>query len=401
MKKIILFIAAALLATIASAQEQREHHKNGQLMNVGLSVNGKKTGEWKSYHKNGQLYEVGKKENGKHTGEWKIYDKNGQLMHVGFMEDGERIGEWKNYHKNGQLNKIGKFENGKQTGEWKFYDKNGQLNSVGFIENGERTGEWKDYHKNGQLNGIGKLENGKQTGEWKFYDKNGQLNKIRKFENGEETGERSDYFSNGQLEKKYTLDSNGNASGNYVEYYDDGELRGKGKFVGNEQDGEWYQFEDGEKYKLLFDHGKIIKSSAVSSVNDPIEDFYDKERTKYYNSINNNTVSLLKSCISNDKKMDELGHSIEVDQREFDYAAGFAGTSQYADGLAEAIRIRLNRSIDELNSKIRWARNNCQRLDPNAPTFHTACKSSSVRSAYKKECADINRQYRNSGLFSN
>ena len=37
MKKIILFMAVALLATIANAQEQKEYHKNGQLMNVGAT----------------------------------------------------------------------------------------------------------------------------------------------------------------------------------------------------------------------------------------------------------------------------------------------------------------------------------------------------------------------------
>jgi hypothetical protein len=30
MKKIILFMAVALLATLANAQEQKEYHKNGQ-----------------------------------------------------------------------------------------------------------------------------------------------------------------------------------------------------------------------------------------------------------------------------------------------------------------------------------------------------------------------------------
>ena len=47
MKKIILFMAVALLATIANAQEQKEYHKNGQLMNVGFMENGKETGEWR------------------------------------------------------------------------------------------------------------------------------------------------------------------------------------------------------------------------------------------------------------------------------------------------------------------------------------------------------------------
>ena len=73
-------MAVALLATIANAQEQKEYHKNGQLMNVGFMENGKETGEWKYYYENGDLLLVGKYENGKPTGEWKQYHENGKLQ---------------------------------------------------------------------------------------------------------------------------------------------------------------------------------------------------------------------------------------------------------------------------------------------------------------------------------
>ncbi|MFT4684883.1 MAG: antitoxin component YwqK of YwqJK toxin-antitoxin module [Flavobacteriales bacterium] len=55
MKKIILFIAVALLSTIANAQEHKEYYENGQLKEIGKYENGKETGEWKEYTENGKL----------------------------------------------------------------------------------------------------------------------------------------------------------------------------------------------------------------------------------------------------------------------------------------------------------------------------------------------------------
>ena len=252
MKKIILFIAVALLSTIANAQEHKEYYENGQLKLVGFIEDGKRTGEWKSYHKNSQLASIGKAKHGKQTGEWKNYHENGQLSQIGKYENGKATGEWKNYHENGQLSTIRQYENGKKTGEVKSYHENGQLQQIGKHENGELTGEFKVYHENGQLIQIGQYQNGKKTGEWSFY------------------------FSNGQLEKKCTEDNRGVYNGNYVEYYENGELRFKGERVDYEKEGEWYQFEDGEKYKFLYENGELVKSKKVNSINDPIEDQFYK-----------------------------------------------------------------------------------------------------------------------------
>ncbi|WP_443633590.1 toxin-antitoxin system YwqK family antitoxin [Candidatus Marifrigoribacter sp. Uisw_064] len=236
MKKIILFLALALLATIANAQEQKEYHENGQLMTVGFMENGERTGEWKYYHENGKLKRIAKYENGKAigewkgyhengqlsiigkfdnnynymTGEWKTYHKNGQLSSIGYMYE-VKTGEWKNYYENGQLSSIKKYEDGKNTGEWKYYHENGQLSIIGKYENGSMTDEWKLYHENGQLKKIGKFTNGLMTGEWKTYHENGQLSDIGKYENTEKTGEWKFYDVNGNLIKTSDSISTGDA----------------------------------------------------------------------------------------------------------------------------------------------------------------------------------------------
>jgi hypothetical protein len=86
------------------------------------------------------------------------------------------------------------------------------------------------------------------------------------------------YYSNGQLEKKYIKDQNGNYTGNYEEYFENRELKQKGKYIDGEEEGEWYFYyiDKAEKYKILFKNGVLIKSKKVNSVNDPIEDQFFK-----------------------------------------------------------------------------------------------------------------------------
>lgn len=162
MKKIILFIALALLVLTSNAQEYKEYYDSGKLKILGAKKNDKKTGEWKYYFEDGVISKIGQYENGNITGEWKYYHNNGALRIIGKYKDGKDIGEWKYYHENSALRAIGKYDNGKMTGLWKYYHNNGELNKVGEKENGEDVGEWKYYNENGKLSKI-KKENDKEA----------------------------------------------------------------------------------------------------------------------------------------------------------------------------------------------------------------------------------------------
>jgi exopolysaccharide biosynthesis protein len=174
MKRIILFIALALIVLTSNAQEYKEYYDSGKLKIFGAKNNNKNTGEWKYYFEDGVISKIGQYENGNITGEWKYYYNNGTLRIIGKYKDGKDIGEWKYYHPNDTLRAIGKYENGAMTGEWKY------------------------YHNNGTLSKVGKKENGKDTGEWKYYDENGNVGKIEKKKNDKEAiEEKINYYFDG------------------------------------------------------------------------------------------------------------------------------------------------------------------------------------------------------------
>ena len=65
--------------------------------------------------------------------------------------------------------------------------------------------EHKQYYDNGNLKVTGIYdENGQKTGEWKSYHENGKLYSVGKFENGKATGKWKFFDENGNLTKTET-----------------------------------------------------------------------------------------------------------------------------------------------------------------------------------------------------
>ena len=88
------------------------------------------------------------------------------------------------------------------------------------------------YEKNsddpfsGEVTGniVGKFKNGKPEGEWVEYYENGELLSKGNYINGELDGEFLYNFEDGQLREKGNV-KNGKWEGEYLEYYEKGQLK--------------------------------------------------------------------------------------------------------------------------------------------------------------------------------
>jgi len=83
---------------------------------------------------------------------------------------------------------------------------------------------------------------GRQNGEYIEYYQNGQINYKYSFKNGIEDGEWVWYNEDGALLKKENY-KDGKLHGDWVTYHDNGQIYVKGQFENGEEIGEWFQWD--------------------------------------------------------------------------------------------------------------------------------------------------------------
>jgi uncharacterized protein len=71
--------------------------------NVGIYLNGKRTGKWLYYYPNGQIENIEFNKNGLVDGEFISYHDNGKLSAKGRYEKGNRVGIFHVYNDKGEL----------------------------------------------------------------------------------------------------------------------------------------------------------------------------------------------------------------------------------------------------------------------------------------------------------
>lgn len=85
-----------------------------------------------------------------------------------------------------------------------------------------RVGEWKKT-ENSKITWKGNFINGEKSGEWDYYYEDGKLKAVVNYKKGELSGIFKQYFENGQL-KVIGNYANGKQTGEWKVYYDSGEL---------------------------------------------------------------------------------------------------------------------------------------------------------------------------------
>ena len=221
-----------------STTYQRDFYfDNGQLGSSGFMKKGKKDGLFKSWNKEGVQTAEWHMKQGVEHGHVQCWYDNGTKSKETNLNEGKVHGFERTWLKNGDLASIGEYSNGKQIGTWKYF---------------EETGTWKiRNYQDGELHGltnehlidsigkvtivIGQYENDTEVGMWKWFDKDSTLTQTAIFDNGKATGEIIEYHQDGSIKLKGNLidgrydgevkyfDKNGNLI--KTEIYEEGDLK--------------------------------------------------------------------------------------------------------------------------------------------------------------------------------
>ena len=185
MKLIQTIVFLFLIAPLFSVAQ------NSDTLNV-TDAQGQKQGYWIMTHSgnvipgcaDGQKLEEGRYLNGKKTGAWKMYHCNGRVKcEMLYRED--RSAFVKNYYENGVLREQGTWKNNTWVGDYKYFYENGKtFYDFAFNQDGKREGRQVYYYQNGNTMYEGNWQDSKEAGVIKEYYEDGSLKSEKNFLNG-------------------------------------------------------------------------------------------------------------------------------------------------------------------------------------------------------------------------
>jgi antitoxin component YwqK of YwqJK toxin-antitoxin module len=223
---------------------------------------------------------------GKLDGITERYD-NG-VLDVNFSyKDGYRDGLQEEYFENGQVHFKYTYKDGYEDGLFEEYFENGQLRfKKTYRENEEikESGVWTEYFEDGKIKFIEEYDNnGDPSGKWEFYSQDGSLLSKYNYVNGQ---------LNGEIETFYEDNWGGK-----------GFLKEKGSYLTGKKDGFWEEnYSSGRpKSKINYSNG-ILNGSYVTLYEEP-NDTHEKGNyingkkdgewttvSKYINDYNNELI---------------------------------------------------------------------------------------------------------------
>jgi uncharacterized protein len=119
--------------------------------------------------------EIGVFVNGEKSGQWIGYFEKGEKKYSGTFSEGRKIGLWTEYYRNGNKKEETNYFNDEICGRYTSYYKTGQVNESYYVFDGKSQGFVTSYHENGQIKEIGMVRDGIKVGKWKSYYENGQI----------------------------------------------------------------------------------------------------------------------------------------------------------------------------------------------------------------------------------
>lgn len=249
MKQTTIFILILLITLTACNQECEEivsRHENGDIEIVHRypDCSDSTTYQRDYYFDNGQMGSTGFIKDDKKDGLFKSWNREGVQTAEWHMKEGEEHGYVQCWYDNGVKSKETNLNEGKEHGVERTWSKNGDLASIGEYNNGEQIGTWKYFeefgtwkirnYQNGVLHGftsehlidstgkvtivVGQYENGVEVDMWKWFDKDSILTQTAIFDDGKATGEIIEYYQDGSVKLKGNL-IDGRYNGQ-VKYFD-------------------------------------------------------------------------------------------------------------------------------------------------------------------------------------
>jgi antitoxin component YwqK of YwqJK toxin-antitoxin module len=233
---------------LSSDDSRYSDWNNSQLIKDGVRINqydpeGRKTGYWEEYWDGStKLYSKGKYKKGNQEGMWEYYENNGDLWIKGNFKNNKEDGVWEDYVNNKLKAKF-------------LYDKGRLIQKIPITESEQPK---KKLFIPRKLSG----EDNRYT-DWNNSQPIKDGKRINQYDNeGNKTGYWEEYWDNGALDRKGSY-INGLMDGMWEIYYIDGELYSRGPYKDGERNGEWFYYNyDGKlEYKTLYKNGDKIKKT--------------------------------------------------------------------------------------------------------------------------------------------
>jgi uncharacterized protein len=207
--------------------------------------------------------------NNQRQGLWKFYNpKTNTMLAEGNYANGKREGTWTQFYPNGKRKEITEYRNGKLFGLAQYFDVDGALKKQQIFQDSVLVGKYNEYYgKTGVPIGIdptqlfidGQFENGKKTGQWVTFYEYGELAAREFYVNGLQEGPYLEYAPDGSIITEAT----------YVK----GQLDGSFKRLMNTLPVETGTYKNGKKvgdWKRYFPGTKILEA----------EEYYDQNGSK-------------------------------------------------------------------------------------------------------------------------
>ncbi len=228
-------------------------YPGGQLKRTVTYDNGVQHGVWTEYHENGKVKIQTGYENDINEGYYRSYYSNGMVQNEGWVKNNEETGLWKAYYPNGALETETFYVNGEINGPTREYQLNGKMLSKSHYKNG-RLLSTEIYDSLGGLIQTAVPDN---AGQLKTIRPSGSLLKSKSLSCGIKSGEEIWYHKNGEIARVYIAED-GEYSGPFRSYLDNGAPYAIGEFRNSQQHGKWtWYYENGNKsYEATYHYGE-------------------------------------------------------------------------------------------------------------------------------------------------
>ncbi len=258
-------------------------------------INGKKVGKFKKFdRKNQQLIEKGSYDiNQKKDGKYEKFSNTGIELESGNYKNGKKIGVWKIHEltynkKESILKKVFKYTDTYTKCEEREYNDDGKKYCVKNITNyfeekvqahylTTKNGSYKSFYFCDKIKERGTYKNGKKIGIWEKFNEEGQKTKHCLINNNgtAECDIYEYYWKNSGSKKKLHFTEhyiNNKKEGQYIFYYDNGNLKESGEYKNNKQNGpiKYYRENGILKEVSTYKKGKII-TTVIYNTNGEIE----------------------------------------------------------------------------------------------------------------------------------
>lgn len=224
------------------------------------------------------------------AGYTRFYYENGVISSEGVLSNGIPDQFWQTYYENGLLKTAGNRSNGVIDGEWRFFRVDGSPERTINYELGKRTGIETEYSASGNLIAEIPWDNDVRSGTGRYFYETGELYRTVNFVNNKEEGKGFEYaqdqriitflsYQDGflrSIEKVNRLNTSGQKTGYWVEFYPNGQIKEEGYFTNGVRNGIFKFFnKKGDLDRIeQYRADELVTDSEASIMLDIRKEFY-------------------------------------------------------------------------------------------------------------------------------